>query len=213
MLKVTLKRSVIKSTKIQRDTVRGLGLRKLNSSRVLQDTPEIRGMVRKGQPPGGNGRGCRLNGPVSGDKNGSEKSTKTWSAGKSPDASDGVNPPVWARRAEKVTRVRRVDPAEKYPPALRAGRCPCSAACRRRDSRTRSGFVITWSTLKTWRAWAQKLKSPRTLLREKGLVKRRGPVKLLSGGDVSSVYTIKLDRVSVAAKAKIEAAGGSVVEQ
>ena len=51
------------------------------------------------------------------------------------------------------------------------------------------------------------------LLREKGLVKRRGPVKLLSGGDVSSVYTIKLDRVSVAAKAKIEAAGGSVVEQ
>ena len=47
MLKVTLKRSVIKSTKIQRDTVRGLGLRKLNSSRVLQDTPEIRGMVRK----------------------------------------------------------------------------------------------------------------------------------------------------------------------
>jgi large subunit ribosomal protein L30 len=47
MLKVTLKRSTIKATKSQRDTVRGLGLRKLNSSRVLIDTPEIRGMVRK----------------------------------------------------------------------------------------------------------------------------------------------------------------------
>jgi len=47
MLKVTLKRSTIKASKSQRDTVRGLGLRKLNSSRVLIDTPEIRGMVRK----------------------------------------------------------------------------------------------------------------------------------------------------------------------
>ncbi len=47
MLKVTLKKSIIKSTKSQRETVRGLGLTKLNSSRVLKDTPEIRGMVGK----------------------------------------------------------------------------------------------------------------------------------------------------------------------
>jgi large subunit ribosomal protein L30 len=46
MLKVTLKKSVIKSTKAQRDTVRGLGLRKTNSSRILADTPEVRGMIR-----------------------------------------------------------------------------------------------------------------------------------------------------------------------
>lgn len=46
MLKVTLKNSTIKSTKAQRDTVKGLGLRKLNSSRILADTPEIRGMIR-----------------------------------------------------------------------------------------------------------------------------------------------------------------------
>lgn len=50
------------------------------------------------------------------------------------------------------------------------------------------------------------------LLREKGIVKRRGPVKLLSNGDVSSAYTIRLDRVSAAAKAKIEAAGGTVID-
>ncbi len=50
------------------------------------------------------------------------------------------------------------------------------------------------------------------LLREQGLVKRRGPVKLLSTGEVTGPYTIKLDRVSSVAKTKIEAAGGQVVE-
>jgi large subunit ribosomal protein L15 len=48
------------------------------------------------------------------------------------------------------------------------------------------------------------------LLREIGMVKRNGPVKLLSEGEVSTAYTIKLDRISTAAKSKIEAAGGKV---
>ena len=30
-----------------RDTVRGLGLRKLNSQSVLEDTPAVRGMINK----------------------------------------------------------------------------------------------------------------------------------------------------------------------
>lgn len=47
MLKVTLKKSLINCTKRQKDTVRGLGLRRLNHSRVLQDTPAVRGMIRK----------------------------------------------------------------------------------------------------------------------------------------------------------------------
>jgi len=47
MLKVMLKKSVIKSTKAQRETIRGLGLRKMNSFRFLNDTPEVRGMIRK----------------------------------------------------------------------------------------------------------------------------------------------------------------------
>jgi large subunit ribosomal protein L30 len=47
MLKVTLKRSLIKCSKAQKDTVVGLGLKKINQSRILQDTPEIRGMVDK----------------------------------------------------------------------------------------------------------------------------------------------------------------------
>jgi large subunit ribosomal protein L15 len=50
------------------------------------------------------------------------------------------------------------------------------------------------------------------LLREAGLVKRNGPVKLLSDGEVSAGYTIKLDRISASARTKIETAGGAVEE-
>lgn len=46
-IKVTLVRSVIGTRKDHRATVRGLGLGKVNSSRVLKDTPEVRGMIRK----------------------------------------------------------------------------------------------------------------------------------------------------------------------
>ena len=46
-LKLTLVRSVIGSTKRQRQTVMGLGLRRIRHTVELQDTPEIRGMVTK----------------------------------------------------------------------------------------------------------------------------------------------------------------------
>jgi large subunit ribosomal protein L30 len=48
-LKVTLVRSPIDRTQKQKDTVRGLGLRRLNQSSVLEDTPAVRGMIRKVQ--------------------------------------------------------------------------------------------------------------------------------------------------------------------
>ena len=46
-IKVTIVRSVIGTKQDHRDTIRGLGLRRVNSSRVLVDTPEVRGMIRK----------------------------------------------------------------------------------------------------------------------------------------------------------------------
>ncbi|MCB9763131.1 MAG: 50S ribosomal protein L30 [Alphaproteobacteria bacterium] len=46
-LKVTLTRSTIGSTQGQIATVKGLGLRKVRSSRVLENTPAVRGMVKK----------------------------------------------------------------------------------------------------------------------------------------------------------------------
>ena len=46
-LKVTLVKSVIGTKQDHRATVRGLGLRKLNSSAMLEDTPAVRGMLHK----------------------------------------------------------------------------------------------------------------------------------------------------------------------
>ena len=46
-IKVTLVKSLIGTKQDHRATARGLGLRKLNSSAVLEDTPAVRGMIRK----------------------------------------------------------------------------------------------------------------------------------------------------------------------
>jgi large subunit ribosomal protein L30 len=44
---VKLKRSVIACTEKQKATVRGLGLRKIGSSRTLENTPAVRGMIKQ----------------------------------------------------------------------------------------------------------------------------------------------------------------------
>ena len=44
---VKLVRSVIGTRADHRATVRGLGLRRLNSTAVLEDTPAVRGMINK----------------------------------------------------------------------------------------------------------------------------------------------------------------------
>ncbi len=46
-IKVTLKKSGIGYTERQKKTLLGLGLRKINNPKVLNDTPAIRGMVNK----------------------------------------------------------------------------------------------------------------------------------------------------------------------
>ncbi len=46
-LKVKLVRSVIGTSESHRATVRGLGLKRINSVSELEDTPSVRGMVEK----------------------------------------------------------------------------------------------------------------------------------------------------------------------
>ena len=45
-IKISLVRSTIGALPVHRATVRSLGLRKIGSSRVQEDTPAIRGMVK-----------------------------------------------------------------------------------------------------------------------------------------------------------------------
>ena len=44
---VTLKKSTITCTEKQKASVRGLGLKKVGSKRTLENTPAVRGMIKK----------------------------------------------------------------------------------------------------------------------------------------------------------------------
>jgi len=46
-VKVTLVKSMIGTLQSHRACVRGLGLKRMHQSRVLQDTPAVRGMINK----------------------------------------------------------------------------------------------------------------------------------------------------------------------
>jgi large subunit ribosomal protein L30 len=48
-LRVTQRRSVIDRPKDQKDTVRRLGLHRINDSVVKEDRPDVRGMIAKVQ--------------------------------------------------------------------------------------------------------------------------------------------------------------------
>jgi len=48
------------------------------------------------------------------------------------------------------------------------------------------------------------------LLRQSGLAKKKGPVKVLGNGDLEVALTVRVDAASASARTKIEAAGGSV---
>ena len=48
------------------------------------------------------------------------------------------------------------------------------------------------------------------LLREKNIVKRVGPIKLLSDGEISAAYVIRLEAVSENARRKVVDAGGTI---
>ncbi len=47
MLKVQQIRSAIRRPEIQTQTLKGLGLNKINRTRTLEDTPAVRGMITK----------------------------------------------------------------------------------------------------------------------------------------------------------------------
>lgn len=46
-IKITLKKSVSNVTPVQKATIVGLGLRKIGSSKELENTPAVRGMIKK----------------------------------------------------------------------------------------------------------------------------------------------------------------------
>jgi len=47
IIKVTLVKSLNKKLQSHKDCVRGLGLRRIRGTRILKNTPEIKGMINK----------------------------------------------------------------------------------------------------------------------------------------------------------------------
>ena len=50
----------------------------------------------------------------------------------------------------------------------------------------------------------------RAWLKDAGIVRRPGPIKLLAGGELKTALTVKVDAVSEAARKTVETAGGRV---
>ena len=135
-LKVTQRRSVIDRPKDQKDTVRRLGLHRINDTVIKDDRPEIRGMIAKVQhlvdveeveadeapSPAGPPRARR-------------RTRKRVGRGRA-----GVRGKTAGRGTKGTGR------AQEHPVwASRAGRCRCSAACRSsRASRTPTGSSTPW---------------------------------------------------------------------
>ena len=47
LIKLTLVKSLIGTKKDHRETIKGLGLKKINSISEVEDTPSVRGMIKK----------------------------------------------------------------------------------------------------------------------------------------------------------------------
>lgn len=69
--------------------------------------------------------------------------------------------------------------------------------------------IVSLSQLDTLEAGAEV--STASLI-EAGMAHKAFPVKVLANGDINKALTVTVDKISAGAKAKIEAAGGKVVE-
>ena len=198
-VKVQLVRSPIGTKAIHRATVRGLGLRKLNSVSELQDTPAVRGMINK------------IDYLV--------KVLWTWNsttssphrAPSTPSAASAVaSAPAWARPRVAATRARSRAPAATTRSASKAARCRCSGACpSAASSRAPAKYnaEVTLAALERLGAADVDLLT----LKQAGLVGELiKVVKVIKSGELKKAVKLNGIGATAGAKAAIEAAGGSV---
>ncbi|MDI6727069.1 MAG: 50S ribosomal protein L15 [Smithellaceae bacterium] len=99
-------------------------------------------------------------------------------------------------------------------PGFEGGQMPLSRRVPKRGFRNPFKKVFAVLNIAQLEAFAEGTLVDVDLLLARGLVKGRNPeVKLLARGDISYPLTIKVAATSQAAREKIEAAGGTVIEQ
>ncbi len=98
---------------------------------------------------------------------------------------------------------------DRFPPTTRAARCPCTCAFPSFPG-FRNPNKITYNVvnLDILEAFDGTTIDPEAL-RSKGLVRKKGLVKILGSGDITKAVTIKAHAFSQSAVGKIEAAGGT----
>jgi ribosomal protein L30 len=200
-VKVQLVRSPIGCKESHRATVRGLGLRKLNSVReLLEDTPAVRGMINK------------IDYLVKVAEE-SDHGTQHHQAGdgskRRAAASVVASARAWARPPVAATRARSRVPVATTRSASKAARCRCSVACpsaassRRRSSTTPSHPVrpAAPGRCRGRPAGAQASRPGAAIAKV---------VKVIKSGELTKAVKLKGVGATAGAKAAIEAAGGSL---
>ncbi|HPC32181.1 MAG TPA: 50S ribosomal protein L15 [Syntrophales bacterium] len=98
-------------------------------------------------------------------------------------------------------------------PGFEGGQMPMARRLPKRGFRNPFRREIITINLEQLRGFAENSVVDVEALLARGLIKKRGDgVKLLGKGEIQYALAVKLDALSRGAKAKIEAAGGSVVE-
>jgi large subunit ribosomal protein L15 len=102
----------------------------------------------------------------------------------------------------------------KWRPGFEGGQLPLIKRLPRKRGFTnifRTEYrTVSLGSLNTFAAGSEV--TPEKLVAAGLLSSRRGPVKVLAGGEIDRPLTVKANRFSASARAKIEAAGGSVEE-
>ncbi len=118
----------------------------------------------------------------------------------------------WGKTSGRGHKGQKARSGGKVAPGFEGGQMPLQRRIPKKGFRNKFKVIFNLVHVKDLEKLEPGTTVTAALLREKGMVKRRGPVKLLSDGEVATAYTIRVDRVSSSAKVKIEAAGGVVEE-
>jgi len=117
----------------------------------------------------------------------------------------------WGKTAGKGHKGQKARSGGKVSPGFEGGQMPLQRRLPKKGFKNLFRIQYQVINVKDLSRFEPGTEITPELLRSNGILSRKGPVKLLADGDLTSAYTIKLDRISLSARSKVEAAGGKVV--
>jgi large subunit ribosomal protein L15 len=118
----------------------------------------------------------------------------------------------WGKTCGKGHKGQKSRSGASISPGFEGGQMPLQRRLPKKGFNNKFRVEYNVINVKDLQRFDPEIEVTEELIRQKGLVKRKGPIKLLSDGDVEAAYTVKVNRASKAAKKKVEAASGKVIE-